>query len=91
LSKILDFVFDGWGKALLGAGLFAAIFTWWQIDRASQRHVGALEERVETEKQNHEAVKQADQVGAASRDPAARGVRDPYAGPDVERGAGAGQ
>ncbi|CAN1722003.1 protein of unknown function [Hyphomicrobium sp. 1Nfss2.1] len=85
LSGAADFLFDGWGKALLGAGLFAAMFTWWQVDRASQRHVGRLEERLENRRQDDEAVKKADQLGAASRDPRVRGVRDPYAGPDVGR------
>ncbi len=85
LSWGADFAFDGWGKWALGAGLFAAMFTWWQVDRASQRHVGRLEERLETRRQDDEGVKKADEVGSASRDPRARGLRDPYAGPDVGR------
>jgi hypothetical protein len=83
LSSAADFFFDGWGKALLGVGLFAAMFTWWQVDRASQRHVGRLEERLETRRQDDDAVKKSDEAGAASRDPLARGMRDPYAGPAV--------
>lgn len=85
LSGLADIVFDGWGKWALGAGLFAAMFTWWQVDRASQRHVGRLEERLEIRRQDDDAVKKADEVGAASRNPAVRGLRDPYAGPDVGR------
>lgn len=90
ISKLADFFFDGaLGKLALGAGLFAAMFTWWQVDRASQRHIGRLEERVATEAKNDDAVKRADEIGARSRNPAARGMRDPYAGPDV--GADIGQ
>lgn len=87
LSGAADFFFDGWGKLALGGLLFAGMFTWWQVERASERatlrHVGALEEREQTRRQDDEAVKKADDAGARSRDPAVRGLRDPYAGPQV--------
>jgi len=47
MSKLLDVLFDGWGRAALGAGLFAAIFAWWQVDRAQQRNLGAAHARQE--------------------------------------------
>jgi hypothetical protein len=59
MSKLLDFIFDGWGKAALGAGLFAAIFTWWQIDRLQQRNLGAAHVRTEANEKAGEIAEKA--------------------------------
>lgn len=80
----IGFLESGLGKAVVGAVIIAALFGIWQLDRANQRHVGAINERIATEKANDAAVKRADQIGARSRDPSVRGVRDPYAGSAVE-------
>lgn len=62
MSKLLDVLFDGWGRAALGAGLFAAIFAWWQVDRAQQRNLGAAHVRTEA---NEKANEIADKARAA--------------------------
>jgi hypothetical protein len=49
---------------------------------ASLRKEGATKVVAKIEKANKHAVKKADDVGRKSRDPAARGVRDPYYTPD---------
>jgi len=82
-AKIAGFLAGSWGRFFIGAGLVSALVILWQVDRASQKEIGALEERVNTEKQDNVAIEQADRAGALSRDPNARGVRDPYAGPKV--------
>lgn len=45
---------------------------------ASIRNEGAQKAVAKIEKANKHAVKKADEVGRKSRDPASRGVRDPY-------------
>lgn len=59
MSKLLDFIFDGWGKAALGAGLFAAMFTWWQVDRSHQRQLGKQHATQEINQQTGALVEKA--------------------------------
>jgi hypothetical protein len=87
MLKLLNGIFGGFGELAIIGAIIAGLFAWWQVDRASLRHtnqeLGRLQERAEIRRHDDEAVKKADEADAASRDPAVRGVRDPYAGAAV--------
>lgn len=76
VKMIWDTVFgNALGRILAAclAGLVALKAYGW-----TQQGVGAKKAVAKIEKANKHAVKKADEVGRKSRDPAARGVRDPY-------------
>lgn len=78
--RILNFLLGGSGGGLVVGGLvFAGVFAAWQMDRASQREVGALTERVKTEEENEQVIRRADRVRTRVRSRRVSGVRDPHA------------
>lgn len=62
----------------IAAGFVAVVVGSCALRDASLRNQGAQKAVAKIEKANKHAVKKADEVGRKSRDPAARGVRDPY-------------
>jgi hypothetical protein len=62
----------------IAAGFVAVIVGSCALRDASLRKEGAAKAVAKIEKANKNAVKKADEVGRKSRDPASRGVRDPY-------------
>lgn len=67
------------GRYLFAAGVFVALLMGYTM---KQRSIGARSAVAKIEAKNNEAVSIAGKAGSASRNPSARGVRDPYARPD---------
>ncbi len=68
-------------KVGIFAGFVVALLVAWNVFINSVEERGATKAVAKIEKANKNAVKKADEVGRKSRDPAARGVRDPnYSG-----------
>lgn len=67
----------------VGRGLVVGlvVLSLWQVDRVRQRAKGAADAVQNIERQQTDALRKADKAGRASRDPSARGVRDPYTRP----------
>lgn len=78
MMTALDFLF-GSRLGRIGAGI-AGILALLGLFVHHERQVGAARATAQIEKQAHAQVKKADQTRARVRDPAARGVLDPYAG-----------
>lgn len=81
---MLEFLFTKTlGKLVASLALIGALFGWWQWDRAHQRQVGALKERVEQAEREHADIERADEVRRASERARAERLRgvvaDPYA------------
>ena len=75
MSKLLEFLATSLGRWVgIGAAIAFVVggFAW------QQQSVGKRKERIRIEKQDRKHVSNADKAAAASRDPRARGVLDPY-------------
>lgn len=68
-----------WEIGVIVAGIGAL---WWSF-ASHYEHKGAQKQINAQERTDHAAIRKADEVGAKSRNPAVRGMRDPYAGPGV--------
>jgi hypothetical protein len=78
--SIGKFIFETVGGKVLLSGIgVIALVVWWQVERAGQRQVGRLEQKLETEKTNAKVVKRAAGVRSAVTDRGVQGRIDPFA------------
>lgn len=75
MAGLLAFLLTPLGRMIAaGGGVLLLVFAF----GAQQRSIGAAKAVAKIEAKNNEAVSIAGKAGAASRNPSARGVRDPY-------------
>jgi hypothetical protein len=75
LSSIALFLATKMGRYVFAGGVGAALLVGYTI---KQRNIGAAGAVAKIEAKNNAAVSDAGKAGSASRNPSARGVRDPY-------------
>jgi uncharacterized membrane protein YczE len=75
LTTISLFLASKLGRYVFTGGVFVALLVGFTIQ---QRNIGAAKAVAGIEAKNNAAVNTAGKAGSASRDPSARGVRDPY-------------
>ncbi len=78
ILKLIGMFFGPWGTPLMAGGALLVVFVAWQADRAGQRSVGRQQNAQQVESNNAEVQKSAASAARKSRDPAARGVLNPY-------------
>lgn len=75
MTAILSFLATKVGRIIIGVLGVGALVGAFALD---QRSRGAQNAVAKIERQQTDAIRNANKAGSASRDPAARGVRDPY-------------
>lgn len=75
MGAILAFILTPLGRLIAGGASVALLIV---AFGSHQRNIGAAKAVAKIEAKNNEAVSIAGKAGSASRNPSARGVRDPY-------------